>query len=151
VAVSQGVPYRVLLGSEEAKLASAQDKRTWNNRVARRQNNYVSPMILRPFIDRLIAVGCLPEPAQYMVVWPDLNAATDDDIAKIASNRTAAFAQYVQAGVDALVPPLQYFTKIHKMSDEEALAIISEMEKYESQLNPEESDNEDDNNDNGGK
>jgi len=143
VAVSLGVPYRVLLGSEEAKLASVQDKRTWNNRVARRQNNYLSPLLLRPFIDRLIAVGCLPIPKQYVVVWPDLNAATDDDISKIALSRTEAFAKYVAGGVDALVPPLQYFTKIHKMTDEEAQAILKEQEKYEGDLNPEEPKNKD--------
>jgi len=138
VAVSLGVPYRVLLGSEEAKLASVQDKRTWNNRVARRQNNYLSPMVLRPFVDRLIAVGCLPIPKQYTAVWPDLNAATDDDISKIALTRTTAFAQYIAGGVDNLVPPLQYFTKIHKMSDAEAQAIETERTKYESELRPEE-------------
>jgi len=131
-----GVPYRVLLGSEEAKLASVQDKRTWNNRVARRQNSYLTSMLVRPFIDRLIATGCLPEPAQYKVVWPDLNAATEDDITKIAMNRTKAFQTYVSGGVDNLIPPRQYFTLIHKMKDEEADSIIAEQEKYESELNP---------------
>ena len=136
IALSLGVPYRVLLGSEEAKLASVQDKRTWNNRVARRQNSYLTSMLVRPFIDRLIATGCLPEPAQYKVVWPDLNAATKDDITKIAMNRTKAFADYVNGGVDNLIPPRQYFTQIHMMTDEEADAIITEQEKYESELNP---------------
>ena len=136
IALSLGVPYRVLLGSEEAKLASVQDKRTWNGRVAQRQSRYLSAMLVRPFIDRLLATGCLPMPKQYKVVWPDLNAATEDDITKIAMNRTKAFSDYVGGGVDNLIPPRQYFTQIHKMTDEEADAIIAEQEKYESELNP---------------
>jgi len=136
VAVSLGVPYRVLLGSEEAKLASVQDKRTWNNRVGRRQHSYLTPMVVRVFIDRLIAIGCLPAPSQYRVIWPDLNAATEDDITKIALNRTKAFADYVNGGVDNLIPPRQYFTQIHKMTDEQADIILKEQDKYESELNP---------------
>jgi len=137
VAVSLGVPYRVLLGSEEAKLASVQDKRTWNNRVSRRQNNYLSPTVLRPLIDRLIAVGCLPKPAQYIISWPDLNAATDDDIAKIALARTEAFAKYVGGNVDSLMPPRQYLTLTHRMSEEEAQAVMDAQNKYEGEMNPE--------------
>lgn len=137
VAVSLGVPYRVLLGSEEAKLASVQDKRTWNNRVARRQNNYLTPTVLSPFLDRLIMTGCVPKPEQYLVSWPDLNAATDDDIAKIALARTEAFAKYVAGNVDSLIPPRQYFTLTHRMSEEEAQAVIDASDEYEDNLNPE--------------
>lgn len=145
VALSLGVPYRVLLGSEEAKLASVQDKRTWNNRVAKRQESYLTRMLVRPFIERLIGFGCLPKPIEIIVNWPDLNAATDDDIAKIALHRTDAFAKYVGGQVDALIPPRQYFTEIHKMSDEEANNILKESAKYESELNTDESDEDDKN------
>ena len=137
IAISMGVPYRVLLGSEEGKLASTQDKRTWNSRVTRRQNNYCTPMIIRPFIDHLIMIGCLPEPKQYTVVWPDLNVSTEDEIAKVALNRTDSFSKYVAGGVDVLVPPRKYFTEVHKMSEEVADAILKEQEKYETIFEPE--------------
>ena len=55
--MAYGVPYRILVGSEEAKLASSQDKRTWNERVQKRRDNYLTPMVVRPFVDRLIALG----------------------------------------------------------------------------------------------
>jgi hypothetical protein len=138
IAVSLGVPYRVLLGSEEAKLASVQDKRTWNSRVAQRRQNYLTPKLVRPFIDQLIELGVLPEPKEYFVVWPDLNVATEDDKAKVASYRTEAFSKYVQGNVDALIPPRQYFTQVHKFSDEVVEMILKEQKKYESVLNPEE-------------
>jgi hypothetical protein len=137
VALSLGVPFRILLGSEEAKLASVQDKRTWNSRVAKRQHSYLSPFVVRPFVDRLIAIGVLPTPKKYVVEWPDLNAATDDDIAKVALNRTDAFAKYVQGNVDALVPPLQYLTMVHKLTDAEAAAILAEAERSERLMTPE--------------
>jgi hypothetical protein len=137
VALSLGVPYRVLLGTEEAKLASVQDKRTWNSRIARRQKSYLTPMLVRPFVDRLVSLGVLPMPDQYIVNWPDLNATTDDDIAKVALNRTDAFAKYVQGGVDALIPPREYLTVVQKMSDKEVDNILNAAEQYEESLTPE--------------
>ena len=122
--MSLGVPYRLLLGTEEAKLAGNQDKRAWIGRVAKRQTSYCTPMIVRPFFDRLIAVGVLPQPGEnYMVTWPDLDAPTDSDVAATALTRTDAMAKYVAGGVNELVPPKEYFTIFHKMSEEEALAI----------------------------
>jgi hypothetical protein len=138
IAVSLGVPYRVLLGSEEAKLASVQDKRTWNGRVASRQNSYLTPLVIRPFIDRLIALGCLAKPAEYFVDWPDLNAATDDDVAKVALARTEAFAKYVAGGVNQIIPPRPYLTQIHKMTEAEVNAIEKEVGDFEDIMSPEE-------------
>jgi hypothetical protein len=137
VALSLGVPYRVLLGTEEAKLASVQDKRTWNGRIARRQKSYLTPMLIRPFVDRLVSLGVLPTPEQYVVNWPDLNATTDDDKAKVALNRTDAFAKYVQGGVDVLIPPREYLTVVQKMSDKEVDNILGAAEQYEESLTPE--------------
>ena len=134
IALGLGVPYRVLLGSEEAKLASVQDKRTWNGRVMKRQNSYLTPLVVRPFVDRLIGMGCLPKPVQYFVKWPDLNVSTEDDIAKVALNRTDAFSKYMAGNVDQLIPPRQYFTEIHKLSDESADNIIEAQKKYESEF-----------------
>jgi hypothetical protein len=138
IAVSLGVPYRVLLGSEEAKLASVQDKRTWNSRVASRQNSYLTPMVIRPFIDRLIAFGCLTKPAEYFVDWPDLNAATDDDVAKVALNRTEAFSKYVAGSVNQIISPRSYLTQVHKMTDAEVNAIEKEVGSFEDIMSPQE-------------
>lgn len=123
IAISLGIPYRIFLGTEEAKLASAQDTRTWNKRLSQRQENYVSPYIVRPFIDRLMAFGVLPEVENYVVDWPDLNAPTDEDKANVAKILTEALSKYVGGGVDSLIPPMEYLTKILGMTQEEAEAI----------------------------
>jgi hypothetical protein len=57
MAIALGVPKRVFMGSEQGELASSQDSKSWGKRVIKRQNEYLTPMLIRPFIDRLIAMG----------------------------------------------------------------------------------------------
>ena len=123
IAISLGIPYRIFLGTEEAKLASSQDVRTWNKRLSQRQENYVTPCIIKPLVDRFIDLGILPEPTAYVVDWPDLNAPTDEDKANVAKILTEALSKYVAGGVDALIPPMEFLTVILGMTQEEAEAI----------------------------
>lgn len=60
ICISLGVPWRIFMGSEEAKLASDQDVSAWNERVANRQTKYLTPLVILPFINRLIDMGILP-------------------------------------------------------------------------------------------
>jgi hypothetical protein len=130
IAITMSIPNRILYGSEEAKLASTQDAKTWNKRVAKRQEEYVSPLLIRPFIDRLITLGILPKPTEYSINWPDLNAPTDEDKAKIAEIKTKALAQYIKGSVDQLIPPGEFLSMIMKMDTEEVEAIIKAAELY---------------------
>lgn len=119
IALTKGIPVRVLFGSEEAKLAGTQDTRTWNKRLRNRQARYVTPRIIRPVIDRLIQTGSLPVPAAgYRVEWPDLNAPTDQDKATVGLTRTQAMAQYVSGGGASLVPPDLFLTEVLGFSTE---------------------------------
>jgi hypothetical protein len=138
LAVSLKVPWRIFLGTEEAKIAGSQDSKAWNKRLARRQNTYLTPKIIRPLVDRLIAVGVLPQPVEYFVDWADLDALSDNEKADIAVKRTQALAAYISGGCDALVPPQEYFTKFLDMSMEEAEAIIAAAEDYEPIVDPNE-------------
>jgi len=138
IAISLGIPYRIFLGTEEAKLASAQDIQTWNKRLSQRQENYVSPCIIRPFINRLIAFGVLPEVKEYTVDWPDLNAPTDEDKANVAKISTEALAKYVGGGVDTLIPPMEYLTMVLGFTQEEAEAIEEAALKYTAEREEEE-------------
>lgn len=134
IAMTLGVPYRVFLGTEEAKLASTQDKTTWNGRVARRQNDYLTPLVVRPFVDRLIAFGTLPEPKEYFVEWPDLNAPSDNDKADVMLKKTEAFAKYVGGDVQVLIPPKEFLTIVAEMSEEEVTTIEEAAEDYQKEL-----------------
>jgi len=130
IAVAMGVPWRVLVGSEAAQLASEQDTRAWNARITKRRNEYVNPFILRPFCERLIAAGVLPMPAEgYEVDWPDLNSPTDLDKASVAEKQSNSLAKYVQGGCDVLMPPFHYLTLVLGLSDEEADSVIEAAEE----------------------
>lgn len=124
IAITLAIPKRVFFGSEEARLASSQDMRTWNRRVGKRQVDYVEPRILRPFVDRLIQIGVLPTPSEYFVSWPDLNTTTDTEKADVAVKRTQALAQYVSGGVEEIIPPQEYMTIVLEMEQEEVEQII---------------------------
>lgn len=124
IAITLGVPKRKFIGSEQAQLASAQDDRTWNKRVARRQEKYLTPMVISPFVDRLIALGILPEPTEYTVEWPDLNTVTDQEHAEVAAKRTEAFSKYVAGNVDQLIPPAEYLSMFHGLAQDEVDQIM---------------------------
>jgi hypothetical protein len=133
IAMAIGVPWRILMGVEVGQLASEQDIRVWNRRLQRRCVEYINPFIVRPFVDRLIAFGILPKPAQVKISWPDFNSPTDQDKAAVAEKQTNALAKYVQGGVDTMLPPFHYLTLVLGMTDEEAQAIIDASEKQMAQ------------------
>lgn len=62
ICVQLGCPVRIWSGSERGELASSQDDAAWNDRLRHRQNMYLTPNLIVPFIDRLIKTGILPEP-----------------------------------------------------------------------------------------
>ena len=138
IALTLGIPFRILLGSEEGKLASTQDKRTWSERIMKRRACYATPWLLRSLVDRLILVGILPEVEQYYTDWPDRSAASDKDIADVAARRVEAMKNYVAGGCDQLMHPMDFLTREMKYTMEEADAIVKkaaenvdEMEKKE--------------------
>ena len=133
ITITLGVPMRVFLGSEESKLSSNQDALTWNKRLARRQNKYLTPMLIRPFVDRLINVGVLPRTA-YKVAWPDLNTSTDQDRADTAAKRATALATYVGGGCDQVVPPREFMMHFLGMDKELVDVIEGASDKYVSDI-----------------
>lgn len=107
IAMSVGAPLRIFMGSEQAQLASGQDVRTWNRRIAKRQNRYLTPMLIRPMIDRLIMLGVLRPPAKkdpktgrylYTVWWPDVNMPDEDMKSQIGDRRASMMMKYFTSG-----------------------------------------------------
>lgn len=110
-----GVPYRIFMGTEEAQLAGAQDANAWNGRLQNRQERYVTPMLINPFVQRLIDYGVLVPPAEeggWVVEWPDPHSPSEMQQAEVAAKRTEAFAKYIGGGVDTLIPPFEYLTYV---------------------------------------
>ncbi len=114
VAGATGIPKRILLGSEMGSLASTQDENNWSQRVAERRENYGTPKVLRPFINKMIATGNLPKPqGKWWVEWPDTGALGPAAEADIAQKRTLALTSYANTpGAEILVPPEEFRSKI---------------------------------------
>lgn len=99
ISAATGIPQRVLLGSERGELASSQDEQNWANIIATRQENYVSPMILRPVINRLCWAGVLPRPTTGVALWwPPLAESKREENASAAQKAAVALrAQNIEA------------------------------------------------------
>ncbi len=125
ICIKLGVPKRVFMGSERGELASSQDDAAWNDRLRERQNSYITPRMIVPFVDRLIALGVLPEPADgYCIEWPDLSSQTETEKAQVAGAKVTALAGYISGGVEALLPPQDFLTRVMGFDEEEASAIL---------------------------
>jgi len=139
IAFAMAVPKRKFFGSEQAQLASGQDNRTFNARVSRRNEKHVTPSILKPMIERLIAIGVLPSPTQELTYeWPDLNTATDDEKAQVAKTRTEAIVAYVAAGAEILIPPAEYLSIVHGMDHDEVEQILAAAEEFTKEMEEDE-------------
>lgn len=135
ICVRLAIPKRIFLGSERGDLASSQDQDAWNERLKFRQQFYLSPFVIRPFINRLIALGCLPKPKGYTIYWPDLSAVSAQELAEVASTTATAIATYVNSGSQVLVPPRQFMVEILKWDEAKAEAVL---EASRAQLDAEE-------------
>ena len=116
-----GIPKRILIGSERGELASSQDETNWLSRIKERRVQYAEPQIIKPFIDRLIIVGALPEPKDnYQVDWPDLWSASAKEKAEVAKITTEAFSSYMNApGIDQVMPIEFYLEEIVGLTEEQ--------------------------------
>lgn len=99
ISTGANTPKRILFGSERGELASTQDEANYAGEIANRQETFASPVIVRAFIDRMIAINALPTPAggSYDVNWPNLFQLSVLQLADAAAKFAAAIA--AQAGV----------------------------------------------------
>jgi len=81
---ASGIPQRLLLGSERGELASTQDKENWNDRVQGRRQDFAEPTIIRPFVERLIKCGALPEPETWRPRWPEIEELNEAEKGQVA-------------------------------------------------------------------
>jgi len=116
------IPKRILVGSERGELASTQDRESWAEQIGTRRESYCETQIVRPFIDRCIQYGVLPEPKEgtYDVDWPDLMSSSDKDLAEVAKLRAETVKVYADsAAAGDIMPSDIFFDKIMGFTQEE--------------------------------
>jgi len=88
-------------------------------------------------IDRLIAVGVLPEPEEYKIKWPDLAAPSDQDKAEVLAKKVEAFSKYVAGDVNALIPEEIFLSMFVGLTPDEVKEIMDAALKREKELESE--------------
>lgn len=86
ISAGTGIPMRVLMGSEQAKLAAKMDRGNWDDRVSDRRLAYAGPEV-KAFLNYLVTLGALPKPADdYEVRFPELKVLDDEQKATVANS-----------------------------------------------------------------
>ena len=140
ICISKGIPWRIFAGSEEARLASDQDTTAWNERLKDRQTKHLAPAVIAPFAERLCLCGVLPMPKlegddatvceSLIVTWPDLHTPSNADKANVAKVMAEAMANYINSGLDLLMPPEIFLTDILGFEVDRAKAILDMAQEY---------------------
>ena len=122
-------PVPVFKGYEIGEQASAQNDDNWTDRLKQRQQTHITPRIICAFVDRLINLGVLPTPSSYRVEWPDIKEQAPTEKATVALTNTQAMVAYVSGGVENLMAPMDYFTRILGLDEDEAQSVMDNAEK----------------------
>lgn len=138
ICIVKAIPKRIFMGSERGELSSAQDEKDWADDLAGRRKTYLTPKMIRVFVDRGIMLGYLAAPGEdgYKVEWPDVESMTELEKAQVAVTKTEALAKYVSGNVMLVMPPIDWYTRVFSMSEEEAIEVNNNAEKYIETSNP---------------
>ncbi len=129
ICVDQSCPKRIFMGSERGQLASGQDRYQWDNVVASRRNNYVTPKIIVPTTNRFIQLGILPQPKGFSVSWPEIETLSELEKADVAIKLTQAIVAYVTGGGVQVIPLPVFLTLVLGFTEKEADAIIEVLDE----------------------
>ena len=138
ISIKTRIPQRVLMGSEQGKLASDQDSTTWIDEVAGRQVSFCSPDIVRAFIDKAIEFGAVASPSknEYDVVWKDLQDTAEKTIAETAEIKTKSLVVYANSpAAQVLMPPENFYKQFLGMTQDQidSVDIVTDTEEDEVQ------------------
>ncbi len=86
ISTGTGIPTRKLMGSEQGKLAADQDSVSYYRMIEARRVDTAEAQLLRPFVDRLIALGALRKPRndEFEARWSQIKTRDDDEKAALA-------------------------------------------------------------------
>jgi uncharacterized protein len=117
IVAGEGIPKRIIFGSERGEMASSQDEHNWISRNKERRQEYAIPSIVQPFVRKLQFAGVIPE-GDFEVVYEEADMLGPDKRADIAVKKTTALRNYTQSpGAEEIISPEVFATWL----DEEAV------------------------------
>jgi hypothetical protein len=124
-----GIPKRILTGSERGELASTQDRESWFSFIGGcREDKETS--IVRPFVDRCIEYGVLPNAVDdYSIQWAPLFEESDKDKAEVGRIRATALKEYASNPAAEMIIPSEAFYRYFLGLDNEQIELIQEMQE----------------------
>jgi len=128
ISIGTEIPKRILMGTEEGKLAGDQDGHSWDDRVMARRINHVEPHIIRRTVEHLRRMGCLEQLEDVQVSWGSPHVATELEQAETGKVITEAIALFVSSGSETLMSFGDFLHLIMKRPIEEVEEIISKIE-----------------------
>lgn len=133
IAGATGIPKRILIGTERGELASSQDSDSWASRIDERQNNYATPVILLPFLTKMVDTGNLIAPkGSIRCEWPDSGALSPKDQAEVGRIKAEALSKYASSsGAELIVPIPEFRRDILQLPPESEYEIPDELEDIE--------------------
>lgn len=91
LASNHSIPQSILMGNETGERATTEDRAMWHERISEYREEFCKAQVLRPLIDRLIALNILPEPeGEYRIDWPAISEKSDKEEAEVASKIATA-------------------------------------------------------------
>ena len=145
ISATTGIPRRILEGSERGELASSQDENNWLSRIDIRRTQYVQPMILRVFIQKLIDVGVLPDPGEdgFTITWPSLFSPSAKDRAEVGLKKAETLGKYVGSpGADMVIPVEVFLRDFMEYAEDQIQEITMMIKKMMADREKEEDEEE---------
>lgn len=124
ISAQTGIPKRILVGSERGELSSTQDKDQWLTLIQARMNEYAEPMILRPFINKLMEFKILSKVDKYVVIWEDIFAPSEKQKVEVGEIRAKALKVYADSPYAAnVLPPVLAYKYLFGLNEDQAKEI----------------------------
>jgi len=127
IASETGIPLRILTGSERGELASSEDRGEWLAYVQARRDEHAEPRIVRPLVDKFIALGILPKPSvNYSVKWADLFSISEKSRVEIGKSRANSLREYMTNPLAMeVIPPTVFMMKFLGFTTDEVELIMN--------------------------
>lgn len=137
ISAKTGIPKRILVGSERGEQASTQDITQWRSVIQSKREWFCEPKIVRPFVDKCIKHGVLPEVSEYTVEQNDLFAPSEKEQAEVGKVKAETLKAYTANPVAQDIFPPELFREMMLMLNDEQLErvqqFIEEQQREEEQ------------------